>query len=149
MTHHDALVNFALEVLRLPAPVVAPPGLVDEEIGLQDIGEGVDEAVGVELARSEPDDVTVEGNPVDWTTRLVVTAFARNDERTPAGRRSRGVHALAHERLMADPTFGGRVFYVSPPSLAFEGRATDTRLGVTTAVYTLRHRTPYPSMQEA
>lgn len=147
MTHQDALVNYALEVLRLPAPVIEPPGLIEEELGIENVGEGVDEAIAIELGRSDPDEIAINGNPVDWTTQLIVSCFARRDERTAAGRRSRSLHARVHERLVADPTFGGRLMHLSAPSLAFESRVLDTRLGATTAVYTLRHRTPYQSME--
>lgn len=149
MTAHDDIIDFALSLLRLPAPVT--DGLIEEELDLADVPEDFAEAISVDLLSSEPNDARVNGaDPLDWDTRLVVTCGAADDSRRTgahAGRASRILHNLVHQRLMADASWGGRLMYIGPPTLSFEGRSAASRMGSTTAIYRLVHRTPYNTLE--
>lgn len=48
---------------------------------------------------------------------------------------------------MAELTRGGRLMYLGPPRLSFEGRSFAKRMGSTTAVYPLMHRTPFNTLE--
>lgn len=149
MTLHDAIVDYVLQLLRVPTPVT-DQGPIGEDIEFEQLGEAELEGVRVELIGSTGEDVATDTGPVDWTSRLAITCASRGEARTASGgRASRALHAKVHARLMADASLGGRVFYLGPPELAFDGGARDTRFGVTGAVYELRHRSASRSLEAA
>lgn len=146
MTYHDAIVDHVLQLLLLPVPVTAL-GPVGEELDVETLGEAEGECVSVELLGSDPDDNLLYASPVEWDTTIAITCVSRGDQRTAGGRASRALHSLVHTRLMADPSLGDRVSYLSPPRLQFESRVLGTRMGAVTATYTVKHRTPFNTLE--
>lgn len=148
-TVHDAIVDHALQLLRLPAPVCDGP--IEEELDLDDLGESIADAVSIDLPASEADDSRfAQGSVMDWTSNLTIQCAARDDSRNAgasAGRASRNLHALVHARLMADPSFGDRLEYFAIRSLRTEGRDLNHRLGRCTAVYELKHRSAQTTLE--
>lgn len=147
MNAHDSIVDGVLQALRYPAPVTT--GRIEEELDLDTIGEAEFEAIGVTLEGSNPSQSYI-GSPVDWFTQITVANFARVDSRQAvpiAGRASRALHARVYERLMADPSLGGRAFGLDEPQLTFDNLAGDTRAGICTARYTVRHRTAAQTLE--
>lgn len=148
MNAHDAIVDGLLQALRYPAPVTS--GRIEEDRDLfATIGEDETEAVSVTLEGSSPEQSYL-GSPVDWFTEATIVHFARADSRqaTPtAGRASRALHTRVYERLMADPSLGGRAMGIDEPRLTFDNLAGDTRAGLCTARYGIRHRTAAQTLE--
>lgn len=139
MTAHDAIVNAVLAALRLAPPVTF--GVIEEDIDGSSVPEQAEEAVGVRMVRSFPQRGEILHAPVDWSTEIAVTCFARADEATVQGRASRALHAKVYARLMGEPSLGGLAFDLSEPQLEAERDALDNRLGSLTATYVVQHRT--------
>jgi|CXWL01.1.fsa_nt_gi hypothetical protein len=139
MNAHDAILSAVLTALRLPTPVTT--GSIEEEIDAADMPEGQTEAISVALVVSVPRAVAINGAPVDWVTDLAIDCAARTDGRTAAGRASRALHAAVYARLMADTTLGGAASYIGEPQISQDQALLGTRIGRTSGLYTVHHRT--------
>lgn len=139
MTAHDAIVDAVLALLRAEPAVTS--GVIEEDIDGTNVPEEADEAVGVSMGSSSPARAEILGAPVDWTTDITITCFARADGSTSQGRASRALHARVFARIMADPTLGGLAFDLFEPQLTAERDPADNRLGALIATYPVQHRT--------
>lgn len=139
MTAHDGIVDAVLALLRQAPPVTAD--VIEEDIDGENVPEDAQEAVSVRMASSTPQRAEIFGAPIDWTTEVAITCFARADESIAQSRASRALHAKVYARLMADPTLGGLAFDLFEPQLTADRDVVDTRLGSLTATYTVQHRT--------
>lgn len=102
------------------------------------------ESVLITLAGAEPEPLGgIEGNPIDWITRVNVHCFASN---TGSSARP-AVNTLArkvYERLAADKALGlaaDKGVYIGEPKFSWETDKADRRYARCTLAYQVRHRT--------
>lgn len=148
MTQQDAIVDYALQLLTLPAPVCDGP--IEEELDMDELGEATTDAISVDLTGVDFDDARfAHGTVMDATNALVISCAARYDSRKngAGGRASRNLAALAHARLWTDPTFGGLLEYIGLRSQRTESRALANRLGRTTLTYEIKTRSSQDSLE--
>jgi len=139
---HDAIVDAILALLR-QAPAVTS-GVIGEEVDIATLPETTAEAVSVSILGSDPaTPAPLYYAPVDWLTTVQIECYARRDARSPSGRASRALHARVYARLMTGQPLATAVpgTDLRAPSIRSDQQPLDTRLGVTTGLYPVQHRT--------
>lgn len=139
-TAFDTIITTMAALLASGTPVAAQIETDD----VDSIPEDVATAVELLLSESEPSQLGgIQGNPVDWITRVRVTCHARAVG-TGATARS-AVNALVqavHARYMADTTLGlGPDVHIGAPSLNWDAARKAQRLAACELLYTVTHRT--------
>lgn len=148
MNAHDAVLDAVLQVLRQPPAITA--GLIDEDVDIGAVPEGVMEVVSVSIDSSNPNRNALRGAPIQWGTDVMLECYARADGRhqLTAGRASRALHQRAYARLMQDPSLGGVLIDLLPPQIRGDRDQQDTRLGCCIAIYQAVHRTQAHSLEQ-
>jgi hypothetical protein len=139
MNAHDTILAAVLAALRA-APAVTT-GSIEEDVDALALPEGKAESVSVSLVGSTPVSASINNAPVEWTTQIMIECAARADGRTVAGRASRALHAAVYARLMSDTTLAGKAHHVLDPQISQDRALADTRIGITSGLYTVLHRT--------
>ena len=147
MTAFDVILEAVIAALERQPRITAE--ILDEDIDVAAMAEVVTECITVQLGDSDPDRAGILGAPIDWTSQLVVSCYARVDSRGARGpgRASRQLQARVYRRLMEDITLGGLVHDVLPPALSHNSDQLDTRVGSCVAIYPIRHRTSAGSLE--
>lgn len=145
MNAHDSILNAILAAIGA-APALAGGALFKNR--LRKLPEGNDQAVVVHFGSSSPSRGAIRGAPVDWTTRVIVECYAREDNLDVAGEsNSLALHRDVYDRLMADPSLGGLAMDLIDPELDTDADPADTDLACVIAQYTVLHRTDSHTLQ--
>jgi hypothetical protein len=141
MNAFDAILEAVMSTLARSPRVTEQ--ILDEDIDVAGMAEDVTECVTVQLGDSDPERAGILRAPIDWTSQIVVSCYARVDSRGAGGpgRASRQLQAKVYARLMEDITLGGLVHEVLPPALSSDSDQADTRIGSCVGIYPVRHRT--------
>lgn len=104
--------------------------------------EGKAGQICVYFAGSVPQRTSIKDAPIDWLTAVRLECQKRGDGITSGDQAALALHAAAWERLMGDPTLGGRVMGdLEPGAFASDEDDADTQLGIVIGTVQARHRT--------
>ena len=136
-TAFDDLLD-AFETALAATPVICSNILTDDPDPLS-----VDdtEAIVVSLGTSECLQLgAIQGNPVDWTTKVRVKCFAAANA-TSARPAAHALAEAAYARLAADPSVGISGVFIGEPAIERESDRAATRSYAVTLTYNVAHRT--------
>lgn len=104
------------------------------------VGDDANEAVNVFFDVAQPQPLTINGAPIDWTTRVTVDCFARS-KTLPARKAPSELAKKVFERLAVDPTLGNDGWFIGYPSIETDADAQSQRAGLIRLTYRVEHRT--------
>ncbi|MCZ2498141.1 DUF3168 domain-containing protein [Xylophilus sp. Kf1] len=81
------------------------------------------------------------GGGLDWKTPYAIDCYARGSTDDETQELIDDLLARVHERVLADPSIGGRVMGLEVDSVAWDFEAADQTLGAATLVLQALHRT--------
>jgi len=101
-----------------------------------------EQAIVVQWEQAMPAGGTLQGAPIDWTTRLTVECYARSNDPNDNGDQAVDpLLASVYERLAADATLGGIVSDLTVAGVQVETAVDGNKTGWVRIVYTAEHRT--------
>lgn len=114
----------------------------------REIAEQHAQALNVYFEGADPKEATIAGAPVDWVSRVIVECYAR----TAATTADLAVDPLiegVYDRIAADDTLGGMVFFVGTPTIDAEYDARGQKTGWVRMVFPVEHRTDNATVRAA
>lgn len=141
---HNAVVQAVISTL-LATPALASGNIYRGR--RRAISKNVELGIAVRFGASDPSRGAIKGAPIDWTTTVLVECYARTTGTESADEAALALHADAYARLNTDPSLGGVVDDLLPPSLDVSEEDRDEQLGCVIAGYQLRHRTAENTLQ--
>ncbi|WP_027864263.1 hypothetical protein [Massilia alkalitolerans] len=106
------------------------------------VPEQEDESISVQWEQALPQQGTITGAPIDWSTRLTVDCYARSGAVGVTG--DVVVDPLlerVYERLAADPTLGGMLDDLVIAGIEAENTSEGKKTGWVRLTYVAQHRT--------
>lgn len=141
ITAFDTLLDSALAVLKDGMPLAG--GRVFEGIDIAEIPAECESALVISLGRTtSARNYAGSGSPVQWQVPLRISAFVRDNGRTPAGRPVWALAQDAHTRVMRSD-IGTQVLQ---HTLAPDTELGATRMGVVDLVYVVQVDTGYDNL---
>jgi len=101
-----------------------------------------EQAIVVQWEQAMPAAGTLQGAPIDWTTRLTVECYARSTDPDDNGDQAVDpLLASVYERLASEATLGGIVNDLTVAGVQVETAVDGNKTGWVRIVYTAEHRT--------
>lgn len=101
-----------------------------------------EQAIVVQWEQTMPAAGTLQGAPIDWSTRLSVECYARSTDPNDNGDQAVDpLLASVYERLAEQATLGGIVFDLNVAGIQVETAVDGGRTGWVRIVYDASHRT--------
>lgn len=143
MTAFDTLLNAFVTVVSA-GPALSANIYADRDVSDDALPEGQATALVLNLSDADPQPVGgIAGNPVDWTTTVVITCLARVHGSSARG----AVNTLAsavYARIAANPALGtgpGSGVFAGEPRIDWQFERAAARFAAATLTYTVQHRT--------